>query len=303
MTPTPTPNLPVADGIYHDVPDSDYRLWVAEDGSPRLSKSRIEHAYPANASPSMAGLKAAVDGQYDSVDTPALFFGRAFDTRILQPDLFKQIYAALPKLDKRTKAGKESLAQWEQQNEGKIALPAEGDGSMAQIQAMAHSVYQHDIVHMIRQAGGEQSSLAWHDEHTEVPMRCRTDKITLFRNTHAVIDIKTALAIDDQTITSQISRYGYHRQGAIYTDGYLALTRSLPDFLLVFVCKKPPYEVRVERLGPPWISLGRKQYRSVLHHWKKSVKSDNYAGAYSKIHELIAPKWVETELEHFGGID
>jgi hypothetical protein len=89
-----------------------------------ISKSGLDlvHRSPAH----YYAAKLDPDRPAEKKDTPALRFGRAFHTLVLEPDLFFQEYAVLPeKVDRRTKAGKEAWAEFEAELGGREALTAE----------------------------------------------------------------------------------------------------------------------------------------------------------------------------------
>ena len=58
---------------------------------------------------SPAYFKSQIDKK--SVPTDAMTFGSAFHCAVLEPDKFDDLYYVIPKLDKRTKAGKEEFAE------------------------------------------------------------------------------------------------------------------------------------------------------------------------------------------------
>ena len=57
--------------------------------------------------------------------TPAMIKGSAFHVLTLEPDKFLDQYAIAPKVDRRTKAGKETWANFSSENEGKQILTSQ----------------------------------------------------------------------------------------------------------------------------------------------------------------------------------
>jgi len=291
----------VADGLYENIPDPDYRKWTDPNGALRMSKSTLEHARPGDGQQDMLKLKMVYDGEWQRPDTGALSFGRAFDTRLLDPQLYREQYTTMPAFgDMRTKKAKEARDAWTAENADKE--PVSRDESHM-IEAMAAAVYDHKVVRLIRKEGGVQTSLAWTDDKTGVPMRARLDKRVFFKKTWWVIDVKSARDCKDQTVRRQITDFGYHRQAAIYSDGHLATAGTLPVFLFVFVSKEDVPVVRTEILDPAYIELGRVEYRDALRQWKAARAAGVYPRPYPDIHELEAPRWVRDRIETFGGIE
>ena len=63
--------------------------------------------------------------EWEKPPTPAMEFGTAVHTAILESDEFEYRYVAGPQVDRRTKAGKAAWAKCQAENEGKIVLSAE----------------------------------------------------------------------------------------------------------------------------------------------------------------------------------
>lgn len=291
----------VDDGLYEHVPDPDYRRWADPNGVTRMSKSTLEHANPGDEQQDMLKLKMVFDGDWKRPDSDALSLGRAFDTRLLDPPLYRKEYATMPYFgDMRTKSAKEKRDAWAAQNAGKECV-AKDESDL--IERMAKAVYDHKVVKLIREKGGVQTSLAWTDEKTGVPMRARLDKRVFFKNSWWIIDVKTVRDCSDRTIRRQIVDFGYTRQAAIYSDGHLAVTGKLPVFLFVFVSKEDVPVVRTEVLDPTYIQLGRAEYRHTLHQWVRACDSGEFARPYPDIHELEAPNWIESRLEMYGSLN
>lgn len=297
--PTTSP-VPVDDGIHQNVVDADYRRWASPGGVLRMSKSTLEYARPGDRRPSMARLKAGYDGLL-SKDSAAFAFGRAFDTRLLEPDLYREQYAILPDglPRKNSKAYVEVMTGWEEANPGREGISS---SDAAMIESMAGSVMRHNAVKLIRDQGGEQASLAWTGPY-DIQMRGRLDKLSTISGQPVIVDVKTCRDAADKTIQYAVTDYGYHRQAAIYGDGFHAITGERADFLFVFVSKEPPHEVRVERLDPELIDLGRAEVRECLRLWFKACEANEYPGAYSSIDHIEAPRWAIKRLETFGGIE
>lgn len=51
-----------------------------------------------------------------TLESEALLVGSAFHAMMLEPDVFKKDYAFEPAMDRRTKAGKEYIAEWKEGN-------------------------------------------------------------------------------------------------------------------------------------------------------------------------------------------
>lgn len=289
----------VKDGLFNDVPDADYRAW------PRLSKSILEYGVT-----SMIDLKAAVEGKMRR-DTSAMAFGRAFHSRLLTPHTFADQFDVAGQCVELTAAkgnprcsrvGQVRVGgKWvcEQHSRGMIADPVErlDESENDTIEGMRQSVMNHPCVKLLRQAGGAEVSIAW-TGFANVPLKARMDKwIPDWGGRPAIVDLKSVSSLDRDDITKSIYDFGWHRQGAIYTDGIRALGLGDPDFILVFVRKTYPFGVAVRQLGERSLALGRSNYQSVLAEWKHCQATGIYRAFGDDVEEVEVPEWALKRFE------
>lgn len=275
------------DGIYPDMPDAEYRAL------PRLSNSlikygMIDHGY------TMAHMKAAVDGLMQR-DTPELAFGRAFHVRVLEPKKYRESYAIMPKFDRRTKDGKAGEAEWYQANPGKSAITQEDADTL---EAMAQSIKSHhEARRRVSCAGGCEVSVLWTDDATGLPLRCRMDKWIDLAKPTVIVDLKGMRSLATHNLQSDIYKYGYHVQAALYSDAIKKITGKWPRFYFLFVEKTYPYAVRLAGLDADAIKIGRATYRQVLIQYKKCLETGVFPAWESVVETIELSSWVVKQSE------
>lgn len=188
-------------------------------------------------------VKQALQGsklQYDyameqTAESEAMLVGSAFHALVLEPDVFKSTYAFEPNMDKRTKAGKEYIAEWKELNKNiPIHLPGKYEEMLFD---MKESLVKHPLY----------AELFVFNEYSEVETiklfdlsgyKCKSkiDYYNSIRN--YIVDIKTCNSVSEEDIIESIEKYHYDVQAAFYTDGIKA-----DKFYFVFVQKKKPYDV------------------------------------------------------------
>ena len=244
--------------------------------------------------------------------TPAMAFGSMFHSLALEAHTFFDDYVIQPDKKRPTSsqinAKKPSDAtvdliafweQWDGENAGKI--PVKQDDYDTAL-AMATSIKNHKTANYFLTDGEAESSLFWQDWEHDYPMKCRIDYI---KNGYTV-DLKTTEDASLEEFKRSIAKFGYHRQNAVYVDGYKAVTgEDAKGFIFVAVEKKPPYAVAVYALdngsqeGPEnnipatesSIDKGRTEYRELLSQYIDCKKSGVWPAYSDDVEEISLPGW------------
>jgi hypothetical protein len=236
--------------------------------------------------------KCPANAKVGMEDTPALSFGRAFHSFILDgQQAFERDFAVAPVCDKRTKEGKAEWSLFCEVNAGKTILSAE---DMETIEAMYGAVATHPIASKLLLEGRSEMSVFWTDEQTGLPCKCRPDRIP--DGEHGVIlDLKSVRSADIHAFTSACMNYGYARQAGMYIEGLNAVSNAKVDaFVFIRVEKDAPYRVEVYTLEDLFIDFGKQEFRRLIQieaecrkggfypHWKneeiKTLYLPNWAG-------------------------
>ena len=182
--------------------------------------------------------------------TPAMEFGTAVHSIILEPDLFNSEYALAPSTSRTTKAGKEAWA--EASASGKKLIGAD---TLESLLAIRESVFSHPIAKKALEAPGiAESSIFATDPATDLELKCRPDYLT---NSNWIIDLKTTIDASLTEFQRSVSKYRYHVQSAHYKK-VVELDRGTPiqGFIFVVVEKTAPYAVQVFQASPTLLQTG-----------------------------------------------
>ncbi|MCB1902338.1 MAG: PD-(D/E)XK nuclease-like domain-containing protein, partial [Rhodocyclaceae bacterium] len=93
-----------------------------------------------------------------SEPTANMALGTAVHTLVLEPATFDAEFAVMPKVDKRTKIGKEMFAEFEAASAGKTVI---AEDMLAKAQAMADSVRSHPVAGLLLEDVVSESSIYW----------------------------------------------------------------------------------------------------------------------------------------------
>lgn len=154
---------------------------------------------------------------------------------------------------------------------------------------MAEAVNNHPTARKLLSKGDAEISLSWIDPDTGEQCKCRIDF-----NSEAgyLVDLKSTSDASAEEFARSVSKYGYHRQDAFYTDGYEAVFGKKPKaFIFVAVESKPPYAVNCLRVATSSSDQGRVEYKKLLVLYSECKKNDNWCGYPEGVSDIELPPW------------
>ena len=229
--------------------------------------------------------------------TPAMHFGTAAHTWILEEDKAPEEIVVAPKVDRRTKSGKEAWAEFEAMAGTRTVVTSEDAHHLAK---MASAVRSHKIARTLLQARTHtETSVQWQDPRTEELCRCRPDLIT----PDFIVDLKTTFDASRAAFAKTVHKYRYHVQAAYYLDGckHHQLVSEGATFLFVVVERKPPYGVAVYALTHEDLERGRFQYERDLTRYSHCRKSGHWFGYTETIDYIQLPSYARNEIDALTG--
>lgn len=206
--------------------------------------------------------------------TATLLFGTAAHKYILEPESFWDEYIEVPKIDRRTKAGKE---EWQRiLDSGKTPISSE---DLAVIRDMNAQIEAHPLASSLLKTGQHEIPIEWTDAKTGEPCKCRPDVITTIDGENWIADYKTTTSCMDGAFEKACRAYGYKLQAAMYAEGVFCSTFDLCKFAFVAQEKMPPYAVRVYKCDMGFILEGQEMFHEligILHECKETGEWPGY---------------------------
>lgn len=165
---------------------------------------------------------------------------------------FLSQYTVAPNVDKRTKDGKATWAEFQEANQGKELLTAD---EMMIVNGCVKSLKAHPLAsRMLRESEGQpEVTLQWIDEATGLDMKSRLDRLPL-PDKRTIIDIKTTSDASLHGFTRQIVNMLYDLQAAVYTNGAKACGIDVDSFVFIAVQNSAPFQVSVVAISDEWMS-------------------------------------------------
>lgn len=255
-------------GVYDAYTNAEYH---AADG---ISKSDLDqiHRSPAH-------YKAA-----RHEDTPALRFGTAIHTLVLEPARFVSEYTVIDG-DRRLKATKEAIKEAEAA-EKTVLTQDEFDA----LSGMQESVFKSRIAAtLIDGATIEHSVFA---ELDDVRVKCRPDGWNTEKG--VLFDLKSTEDASPEAFARTVAKYRYHVQDAFYRHVVASATNCDADdlsFIFVAVEKKPPFAVALYQLDELAALQGWVDAREDLRRYKAAKDTGKWGGYSPRIETLSLPRW------------
>lgn len=265
-------------GLYPDVSFEDYLAWDAVSSHDLMLVRRS----PAHLRDSKAAPRQPTD---------AMRLGTAAHAWILQPEEAPDMIMVAPKVDRRTKAGKQMWAEFLEEAGSRTIVNEDEARTLAQ---MAGAVAAAPAARAVLDAAKiREASMLW--RHGEVWGRGRPDAMSECGS--LIVDLKTTMDASPDAFARTAANFNYPLQAAYYVDGLQAAGIASPDavtsFVFLVVEKTPPYGVAVYTLPEDAIELGRNQYQSALSTYEDAVATNiwgGYSAAY-QIETLNLPRW------------
>ena len=205
--------------------------------------------------------------------TAALLFGTAAHKYILEPDTFWDEYIFVPKIDRRTKAGKEEYQKI--MESGKTPISAEDFEIITKMDAQ---IKAHPFASALLKTGEHEVPIEWTDENTGEPCKCRPDVITTFDGEDWIVDYKTTTSCMDGAFEKSCRMYGYKLQAGMYSEGVFCTTFRDCKFAFVAQEKTPPYAVRVYVCDEGFRLEGQDLFHELIGIYHQCKESGEWPG-------------------------
>lgn len=214
--------------------------------------------------------------------TPAMNIGSAFHTLLLEPELFEKEYCIAPKIDRRTKAGKEEYQSFLDKNTDKILLT---DEQYNKALIMAEHVKQHEIVTTLLDEAQFEKSIFWTDQETGLQFKTRPD----IWSQKMVVDLKTTQDASPYKLQRSALEYGYYLQAGMAFEACKFIGKPFEMFVILACEKDAPFVPSVFMMDDTALQFGIDQFQKYKKKLKECLDSNKWP-AYP-VHELSVPAY------------
>ena len=207
-----------------------------------------------NSTPNRATLERNTPKESD-----AMAFGTAAHCAVLEPEEFARTYKVSPKVDRRTKAGKDEYEKFlSSLSQGGVAIDGE---DYEKITTLVQNLANQPII-MNKLIGCDQREVSIFDSSSTPKLRCRFDA---WDGKGMVIDIKTMREpASEVNFRKAITTFGYGLQAAFYRLVARRVGITINDFAFICLETTAPYEVAAFVLDNSLLDLYEAQLTPVL---------------------------------------
>lgn len=222
--------------------------------------------------------------------TLALITGSVVHKMVLEPETFADEYIIAPTLDRRTRAGKEEWAAFEQEAAGRTIIT--GD-MLTLAENIAEAVSHHKTARALLTGGKAETSHFWTDVRTGMECKCRPDYL---RAGGFCVDFKTTQDASPEAFERAAYNYRYHVQAYWYLEGLKNCGGLADSFVFIAAEKEPPYAVAVYYADELMLRLGEQEARADLELLAKCRSTNLYHGYSESIQPMSLPRWAAREV-------
>tara|TARA_R100000329_G_scaffold28972_2_gene26697 strand:+ start:1211 stop:1987 length:777 start_codon:yes stop_codon:yes gene_type:complete len=199
----------------------------------------------------------------DMVQTPALLEGRVQHTVFLEHHKFDEEFVIQPKIDRRTKSGKEEYANFMETIGNRTAITQDlYDVCMERREVVKDYIpketdkVEHTLV------------FEWHGH----PFKCRMD----WYDNEYVWDLKTCRDASPRGFRGAINAFNYHMQAALYVDACRTLGLTAKGFNFLAQEKQHPYPHVVYTLSDEALVYARQRNEQALDLLLRCKDNDDF---------------------------
>lgn len=222
------------------------------------------------------------------VTTPAMQFGSAFHTFMLEKHLFDEQYAVKPDPVLLKDVGRELYNAHKKiceefEKSKKIVLTRD---AWLTIEAMANKILSNPHAIQLIEGARIENSFFWQEEHSGLLLKARPDVL----QPNMIVDLKTCADASPRAFQAAMVSGGYHIQGAMIRDAVERIeSRRIDTVINVCIETKYPHNIGIYFIDEFALDEGEKKYKRLCLELLNSLETDTFSD-YG-IQTISLPKW------------
>jgi hypothetical protein len=270
----------------------DMPLKAYHEESEHYSATGLKHALR-----SLKEMRYYLDGKLEEKRGKFLDFGNAFETKLLEPDEFKNNVAVFPaeklkydiqemrpelKVVASSKEFKSVKDAFYAENSEKYIIEDYGMEGLKTLEEMEKSCRENPIISKLISQVEKQVSIFWTDEKTGVKLKTRPDTSRSEKN--VIVDVKTTRDASPRMFSKQINDLNYWLQACLQIEGCLksGYMEKIDGYFWLAVEKEAPFNAVLYEFAKEDIERKMIEVRLILDKIAESEKSGIWSGYESE---------------------
>lgn len=217
--------------------------------------------------------------------TPAMKMGTAFHAKVLLPDSWQDHYMVMPKVDGRTKEGKEMKAKFELMSEGRVVIDEDTE---FKILKMREAIFNHSMANSYLQFAEARESALYGTyvakNGVHVRLKGLVDAMNFLRG--AIVDLKSAEDASPDGFRKAI----WNRRYDIQVVHYLWLAKlngfDISEFVFIASEKDAPYAVGCYTIKEESLVRSYEVWKNAIERFAECQQSGKYPAYSDDVIEL-----------------
>jgi exodeoxyribonuclease VIII len=220
--------------------------------------------------------------------TASMNLGSALHAELLRPEISKDIYAVMRKVDKRTNQGKEYAAKFEEENAGKIVIDEEQNINLV---GMREAVMAHPAARrMIESSTHREQALFGNykaSSNVDHAFKIKAMADGIVENEGIIFDIKTSESGESREFAKKVRAFRYDIQQVHYTYAAVCNNIQCKRFPFIVVENTAPWGVVVYNLDPEKISAAWDEWRLAMDFYAHCHQKQDFNIGYSQAEVVL----------------
>lgn len=240
----------------------------------------------------------SLENPYPSTD--AMNLGSLVHAMVLEPHTVEGSFTVIPKIDRRTKEGKERYALYQQEAmEKSVVTEPEWEVAVR----MTDSVRTHPLASKVIDDavayGQVEKEYFWTDDNYGDSIERKAKVDGLCRDSHCglnapIVDLKTTVDASPFSFKRSITKYSYGTQMSYYKEAVGSTGVETNGALIIAVEKKAPYAVGIYRLSEETLFRAGMIVKQWLSTYSECLRTGVWP-TYWDLEEVDVPDWLLTE--------
>jgi PDDEXK-like domain of unknown function (DUF3799) len=229
-------------------------------------------------------------------ETQAMLTGTALHAALLEPERFAAEFAVVPRVDKRTKDGKQQWAAFRAEHVGKTLLAREEADLVSRLR---EGLMRHKRARaLLSLPGSAELSLYWSDPETGLRLKARPDRL-LRSPAWILAELKSTTRADKYHFQRKISDLDYHLSLAMYREGVRQVFGVTPRSVFLVV-EDRTFEVCLYQPDVEMLHEGDCRFRYAVRLYAQCALANHWPGYQpdGAIEEISLPRWAAARSEH-----